>query len=109
MKEPPIQNLDSVDLTGQRKDGGVDLFIVCSSHLDGSVDTQQLIKDKLETYIAALAHPEFREEFGVPHPKRMAIILACVDQPAAEVVNLLGMLRPFVERQGASLDFKVGL
>src|SRR4051812_36864401 len=108
MKEPPIQNLDSVDLTGQRKNGGVDLLIISSSHLDGSLSTQQLVKDKLETYIAALAHPEFRQEFGVPNPRRTAIILACVDEPAAEVVDLLGKLRPFVERQGASLDFKVG-
>ena len=109
MIEPPIQNLDSVDLTGKRRDGGVDLFIVSSSHLDGSLPTQQLIKDKLETYLAALAHPEFRQEFGVPHPLRMAIVLACVDQPAEEILDLMEKLKPFVEQQGASLRLKVGL
>src|SRR5439155_25416146 len=31
MSEPPIQNIGSVDVTGKRIDGGVDLFIVASS------------------------------------------------------------------------------
>jgi hypothetical protein len=107
MTDSPIQNLDSIDLIGARKEGGVDLFIVASSHLDSSVATQQLIKEKLETYLAALAHPEFRQEFGVPHPNRTAIILTCVDEPAEAVLELLNMLRPFIARQGASLRHRV--
>jgi hypothetical protein len=39
----------------------------------------------------------------------MAIVLACVDQPAEEIVDLMEKLKPFVERQGASLRLKVGL
>jgi hypothetical protein len=89
MIAPPIQNIDSIDLTGKRRDGGIDLFIVSSSHLDGTAATQQLFKDKLETYVAALAHPEFRQEFGIPHPERMAIILYCIDEPAKELIDLL--------------------
>src|ERR1700686_372677 len=82
--EPPIQNLDSVDITGQRREGGVDLVIVASSHLDGSLATQKLLTDKLETYIAVLNHPEFIGDFGVPHPDRAGIIIECTDQPADE-------------------------
>lgn len=107
MIDPPIQNLDSVDISGKRRDGGVDLFIVSSSHLDGSLATQQLFKDKLETYVAALGDPEFRQEFGIPHPQRTAIVLACADEPAPEIVDLIARLKPFVERHGASLRYIV--
>jgi hypothetical protein len=38
---PPIQDLESVDIAGQRKDGGVDLAIIASQPLDDSADTLQ--------------------------------------------------------------------
>jgi hypothetical protein len=37
--EPPIQNLDAIDVLGKRVDGGVDLAITCSGPLDDSADT----------------------------------------------------------------------
>jgi hypothetical protein len=59
MLEAPIQNVD-VDLAAKRVDGGVDLFIVASGHLNGSPETQRLILAKVQSYLEQLNTPEFQ-------------------------------------------------
>lgn len=86
----PIQELESVDLTGQRRDGGVDLVIVASQPLDGSDDTLAAIRHKVGYYLDVIDLPEFQEDMGHPPRDRTSIIIAC-DFPihpwAAEVIE----------------------
>jgi hypothetical protein len=74
---PPIQNLDSIDLAGVRRDGGVDLIIVASQPLDDDPQTLDSIRRKVDTYLAALDVPEFQEQMGHPPPGQIAIFIAC--------------------------------
>ena len=74
---PPIQDLESVDITGKRKDGGVDLLIAVSQPLDGSADTLDAIRRKVGYYLDVIDLPEFQAEMGHPPRDRTAVILAC--------------------------------
>lgn len=74
---PPIQDLDSIDVTGKRRDGGVDLFIAASQPIDASADTLESIRRKVDTYLTALDSEEFRAELGHPPLDRTRIIIVC--------------------------------
>ncbi|MBY0461182.1 MAG: hypothetical protein K2V38_27990 [Gemmataceae bacterium] len=74
---PPIQDLESVDITGKRKDGGVDLLIAVSQPLDGSADTLAAIRGKIGYYLDVIDLPEFQAEMGHPPRDRTLVVLAC--------------------------------
>jgi hypothetical protein len=77
---PPIQDLESVDLTGKREDGGVDLLIVASQPLDDAVDTLDSIRRKVAYYLDVIDLPAFQDEMGHPARDRTRIIVSC-DHP----------------------------
>lgn len=60
---PPIQDVRSVDITGVRRDGGVDLVIVASQPLDDSPATRHAIREKVSYYLAVIESEEFQAEF----------------------------------------------
>ena len=75
--EPPIQDLESIDLVGEREDDGIDLGIVCSGPLDESPDTLARLKEKLSGYIAAAASPSLWDEFPTAAPGPGRILICC--------------------------------
>ena len=86
---PPIQDFENVDITGKRRDGGVDLVIVASQPLDDAPDTLSSIRRKVAYYLDVIDLAEFQTEMGYPPRDRISIILRC-DHPihprAAEVI-----------------------
>lgn len=103
MSEPPIQNLDRIDLMGRRKDGGVDLVIVVSgplqdieTHLDG-------VERKIAAYIHAISSPQFAEEFPQSDAaRRILLVTEHAIDPA--VIALIDSLRRTAVDAGAALD-----
>jgi hypothetical protein len=85
---PPIQQLDSIDIVGKRKDGGVDLAIVASQPVDNSVETLCAIRQKVNTYLATIGIEEFQSDLGYPPLEKTTIILLCEHpiHPEAAVV-----------------------
>lgn len=86
---PPIQDLDSLDIVGKRRDGGVDLVIAVSQPLDGSANTLDAIRRKIGYYLDVIDEPEFQREIGDPPRDRTSIILSCgfpIHPWAAEVI-----------------------
>ena len=77
---PPIQELDSIDITGKRPDGGVDLAIVASQPIDDSPQTLESIRRKVGTYLEAIGLEGFQAEMGYPPRDRTTIIIVC-DHP----------------------------
>lgn len=106
MLEAPIQNVD-VDLAAKRVDGGVDLFIVASGHLDGSPETQRLILAKVQSYLEQLNTPEFQAEFNQPSSQKTVIVLACKQEPDPDVRELVEHAKSWVQENGARLEVRV--
>jgi len=79
-KWPPIQNLDSIDIFGKRRDGGLDLCIVASQPLDGDAETLESIRHKVSSYLTAIRSEKFQAEMGYRTLEQTTIIIAC-DHP----------------------------
>jgi hypothetical protein len=106
--EDPIQNLDSIDIVGQRvEDGGVDLVIVVSGALTDSERHQGLLLEKLEHYLRQINSPGFRADLGDPSPDRIRIIIDCARDPAPVIRQLLQNAVPWAEENNASLALRV--
>jgi hypothetical protein len=106
-RKPPIQNIENIDVVGRRKDGGVDLMIVTSSHLDESKETQKLLLDKIESYLEQLNTPEFQEEFDHPSPEQVRIVIDCDQRPSDVIMELLRRSRDWVKENNATLAMKL--
>lgn len=90
--EPPIQNVDSIDVIGERKDGGVDLAVVASGPLDGSSATLAYLERKIRNYITEVASDEFGRRFPSAVAGKVRILVICeydVDDRARLVVERL--------------------
>jgi hypothetical protein len=73
---PPIQSLDSIDIIGNRHDGGLDLAIVASQPIDGSPQTLDSIRRKVGTYLTVIGLEKFQDEMGHPPRDKTTIIIA---------------------------------
>lgn len=71
--ESPIGEPDKIDLIANRRDGGVELYVVVSSRMDGSEATRDVFERKIRNYCQYVSSADFAEEFGVPSPKRVCI------------------------------------
>ena len=105
--EPPIQNIDRIDLVAKRKDGGVDLVIVASSRVTDSPEHQRLLLDKIQSYLEQCNSAEFREEFG--RAAKVRIVVAFSQQPDPLILELLNRSAGWVEDNHAELTTKVGI
>jgi hypothetical protein len=105
-KWPPIQNLDSLDIIGHRKDGGVDLVIVASQPIDDSPETLESLRHKVRTYVTAIGLEGFQTEFAYPPREKIAIIIACEHpiHPNAQLV--IDECKAFAAGQTVSLEVR---
>ncbi len=103
----PTQNTDGVDLVGKRDDGGVDLFIVVSSRLSGSPDHQQLLLDKIQSYLDQINTPSFQAEFKSPSANKTRIIVACTEEPDPDIRELIRRSEAWMAENNARLVYKI--
>ena len=101
--EPPIQNLDRVDVMGWRKDGGVDLAIVASGPLTAEPEIQKLLLDKVEAYLGYINSDEFKAEFENPPADKTTIIISCYGSVDPVVLELVERMKPWVEENNARI------
>ena len=58
-----VYDVNSIDIIGERNDGGIDLFIISSGKFEDSVEQQTLLLDKIENYLVYLRGTEFTKDF----------------------------------------------
>jgi hypothetical protein len=107
--EPPIQGLDSIDLIGELKTGGVDLFIVNSNPKDASDETRRLLKQRIAGYLGAINSDRFKEEFGFPAAEQIRIIVVCASRPNPRLVEWIEGWQPWVMENQARLVWVEGI
>jgi hypothetical protein len=103
---PPIQDLDSIDLVGKRRDGGVDLAIVASQPIDDSGQTLECIRHKVRTYLAVIALEEFQAEMGHPPLENTTIIIACEHPIHPRAQGVIEECRAAAAAQGVRLEVR---
>jgi hypothetical protein len=100
--ETPIQNLDAVDIIGERLDGGVDLVVVCSGPLDDSADTLGRLNQKVRNYLREVASENFRARFGIE--AGVAIFVSCAHPVSGAAGGLINVLRQEASAHGVGLQ-----
>lgn len=103
---PPIQQLDSIDLIGKLRDGGVDLIIAASQPIDDSPETLASIRQKVETYLTVVGLEEFQAEMGYPAPDKITIILVCEHPIHPRALAVIGQCRVAAAAQGVLLEVR---
>jgi len=103
---PPIQNLESLDIVGDRSDGGVDLVIVVSGPLDGSPATLSLLERKIRNYIAELASNEFRKKYRPPKNCGNSIFIFSEYPIDPLALAAIERFKPVARRVGANIEVR---
>lgn len=107
--EPPIQNLDRIDIVGERNDGGVDLVIVVSAPIDGSPSTLSLLERKIRSYIAELGSSEFKEKYPQRDERSNSIVVVSEHAIDALALGVIERLKPIAKTAGATLELRRSL
>ena len=105
--EDPIQSLDSIDIIGRRKDGGVDLVIVVSSFLDDTPVRVHLLKQKIQNYVDSIFSDEFQGKFGNVENTHYAIVLKCTVEPHHNVNSLIRTIAQYLSEYHIKLIIEI--
>ena len=101
-----IQNPDSIDLAGKRRDGGVDLVIVASERLDDTPELLQVLRRKVELYLSVTGRQDFLADMGHPSPEKISIILVCSHSIHPTAAAAIEECRKQVEARGMKLELR---
>ena len=100
----PIQNLDSIDVSGERKDGGLDLVIIASSKLLSTQHHEDLLKKKVQAYVDAIYSDAWVEKYG---DSSRRIIVRATEMPEQGIINLIGALKRHLSEYGVEVLLEV--
>lgn len=101
--EPPIQNLDAIDVISKLHDGGVVLYVTCCGPLDGSLDTLSRLEKKVNGYLAEIPTQSFREEIGPSNGKSVRIVIVCEYPVSALAAGMIKSLTRIAQGQTVEL------
>ncbi len=102
--EEPIQNIDQIDIIGQRKDGGIDLIITVSSFLDNTERNDYLLRTKIQSYIDAIFSDSWVEKYGQDNSQ---IFIKATTMPHQEMLNLIGAFKNYLKQYNVNLWLEV--
>ncbi len=76
MTSPALSAPDTLDVIGERHDGGVDMLVSTSGPLDASDDTCRRLEEKLSTYLYACTHQNFANVYPAARTGRIRIFVS---------------------------------
>jgi hypothetical protein len=101
--EPPIQNVDCIDIMGKRHDGGADLVVVVSGPLDGSQSTISALRQKVRNYVAEAMNPAFQRQNGIAGANDTRILIVC-EHPVDDLAHAaIDELREYAREFGIAV------
>ena len=100
----PIQNIENIDILGERNDGGIDLCIVVSGYLDDTINHQNLLRSKIQAYSDAIFTDEWESKYGAGNSR---IIIKAVEYPHPDTMDLIYALRDYLKEFNLELCFEI--
>jgi hypothetical protein len=104
MTEAPIQDLESIDIVGEKNDGTIDLCIVASTYLDGSESHNHLLKQKIQVYVNEILSDEWLSKYGEGKP---SIIIKATEMPHQETINVIGAVKNYLKGYNIGLSLEI--
>ena len=97
-----IYDVNNIDLIAERKNGGVDLFIISSGEIDASENTQKLLLDKVGNYLGYVNSNEFATTFPGVSKDKVTIVFELEKQAPELLLGLCKKIVPWTEDNGVS-------
>jgi hypothetical protein len=101
-----IYNADTIDLIAERKEGGLDMFIISSGSIDASPDTQKLLLDKIDNYVGYINSEDFSKEFPEMEKDKIRIIFELEEKIPELLSELCQKVVLWTEDNGVSFIVK---
>lgn len=102
----PVGDVDTVDIVGVRKSGGVDLVISATAALDGSPATLSLLETKVTNYMRAALSEDFLKHYGCSEGAPVTIHISCAHPVAEAAHELIRKLREMAAEYGIGLELR---
>ncbi len=99
-----ISDANSIDIMGERNDGGIDLYIISSGKLDDSVEQQNLLLDKIENYLMYLNSSDFVRDFPNISNGNKHIKLKIAEKPSDILLKLFREIEIWVNSNGVNFS-----
>jgi len=104
-KGAAIQSIADFDAVLEMKDGGIVLPILVNKHLDGSEESLNLLRTKIDNYLTMIKAKEFKKHY--PKRKYFLIDLNCIKKPDAEILEELELLGEEYKAQKIKFSWRV--
>jgi len=104
MPPMPLTDDDTVDVVGVRKDGGIDMVVSAVGPIDDSPETLDLLRRKLQNYIAGATSEEFLRYYGRPLGTRVTIYISCAYPISPAARNVIDQARSRAAQQQISVE-----
>ena len=93
-------DVNTIDIIGQRKNCGLDLFIVLDSNIEDQPDEQTELLDKIENYISYIKGDAFKSEFPEMLRENISIVLSIKWDPSTAFMDWSEKIATWVQEQG---------
>lgn len=100
----PIQNLEKIDIVGERKDGTVDLCIVVSGFLDATQYNESLLRSKIQTYTDVIFSDTWLKKYGEGNSR---ILIKATEIPHQKIINLIGAIKNHLAEFNVDLSLEL--
>lgn len=102
-----VYDANSIDIIGERNDGGIELYIISSGHFDDSAEQQTLLLDKIENYLTYRNSSQFEEEFPMASKSSTWIVLKLDEQPSTLLLSLCEKINDWVKENGVNFSVRL--
>ena len=102
-----IYDANTLDIIGERKDGGLELYIISSGEMDDTPESQTLLLDKVQNYLGYISNSRFEEEFPHILKQNIWIIIKFEKEPPQLILELCEKIVPWVEDNGAKFKIEI--
>jgi hypothetical protein len=99
----PIQNVDSIDVVGVRRDAGLDLVVSCSGPIDGSSETLRTLREKVQGYIKAACSNAIWSAYPDAKVGPIGIYISCEHGVSARALKAIDLLIGEAASKGVTL------
>ncbi len=102
-----IYDANIIDIIGERKDGGIELYVISAGAFDDSSEQQTLLLDKIENYLAYINSNQFGEDFPSISKDNKWIILELDEKPSQLFMNLCEKINDWIKENDVNFSLRI--
>lgn len=102
-----VWDANTIDIIGERKDGGIELYVISSGAFDDSTEQQTLLLDKIDNYLAYMNSSQFEKEFPLVSKDNKWIILELDETPSQLLLSLCERINDWVKENDANFSVRI--